>query len=216
MVKTVIFDLDGTLLDTSEGVLECVRYAAANLGYPLLPREELLTFIGPPLTLSFPRHYEMDEATTWEAIRLFREHYNAGAMFKAKPYDGIPELCQTLVHRGLSIAVATNKVEAQAKRLLAHFGFDRYCDPIRGADPEGRLRKADLIRLCLEDHRILPEQAVLLGDTEYDAAGAAEAGVPFLAVTYGFGFRKPEDLAGLPCIGMAASPMEAAPLLLGS
>ena len=134
MVKAVLFDLDGTLVDTSEGVAECVSYAAVNLGYPLLPREELLTFIGPPLTLSFPRHYEMDEATTWEAIRLFREHYNAGAMFKAKPYDGIPELCQALERRGISMAVATNKVEAQAKRLLAHFGLDRWCSPIRGAD----------------------------------------------------------------------------------
>lgn len=215
MVKAVLFDLDGTLVDTSEGVAECVSYAAVNLGYPLLPREELLTFIGPPLTLSFPRHYEMDEATTWEAIRLFREHYNAGAMFKAKPYDGILELCQALERRGISMAVATNKVEAQAKRLLAYFGLDRWCSPIRGADPEGRLKKADLIRLCVEELRLSPDQAVLIGDTEFDAEGAEAAGVPFLAVTYGFGFRGPEDTAGRSFLGTADSPMGAAKILLG-
>ena len=214
MADTVIFDLDGTLLDTSEGVVECVRYAARTLGSPLLPREQLLRFIGPPLNASFPRYYGYDEDRTQEAIRMFREHYQAGAMFLARPYDGILSLCETLRDHGIRMAVATNKLEPAARRLLTHFGFDRYCDPIRGADPDGRLKKADLIRLVLEEHGIPPARAVLLGDTEYDAAGAAEAGVPFLAVTYGFGFRKPEDLADLPYIGLAASPMDAAAVLL--
>ena len=214
MVKTVIFDLDGTLLDTSEGVVECVRYAARTLGCPLPPREQLLLFIGPPLSVSFPQYLGLDEQSTAEAIRLFREHYQAGAMFLARPYDGIFTLCETLQAQGIRMAVATNKLEPSARKLLNHFGFDRYCDPIRGADPENRLKKADLIRLCLEEHRIAPEQAVLIGDTEFDAEGAAEAGVPFLAVTYGFGFRGPEDLGARPCLGMVGTPEEAASLLL--
>ncbi len=215
MVQAVIFDLDGTLLDTSEGVLECVSHAARTLGSPQLPREQLLRFIGPPLQVSFPRYYGYDEKRTEEAIRLFREHYRAGAMFHARPYDGIFSLCEVLRDRGIPMAVATNKLEPMARLLLARFGFDRYCTPIRGADPEGKRNKADCIRLCLEELRLAPEQAVLLGDTEYDAAGAAEAGVPFLAVTWGFGFHGPEDLAGQPHIGLAAVPMDAAALLLG-
>ena len=213
MKNCVIFDLDGTLLDTSEGVLECVRFAADALGYPQLPEEELLTFIGPPLTLSFPRHYGMDEETAWEAIRLFRQHYLEGAIFKAKPYEGILPLCRELRERGLSLAVATNKVESQARRLLGRFGFDRYCSPIRGADPDGVLKKSDLIRLCLEELRIPPEEAVLMGDTLFDAQGAAEAGVDFLAVTYGFGFHTRAEAEAVATAGIAASPAEAGELL---
>ena len=213
MIDLVIFDLDGTLLDTSEGVLECVRYAADTMGYPPLPREELLTFIGPPLTLSFPKHYGMDEAAAWEAIRLFREHYVAGAILKAVPYAGICQLCRDLQARGTAMAVATNKVETQAVRLLTHFGFERFCSPIRGADPAGRLKKADLIRLCLEERNTAPENAVLMGDTLFDAEGAAAAGVGFLAVTYGFGFHCRQDAAPYATAGIAATPEEAAELI---
>ena len=166
------------------------------------------------VVLAFREELGMDEKTTEEAIRLFRQHYQDGAMFLARPYDGIGALCAALADRGVRMAVATNKLEPAARRLLAHFGFDRYCDPIRGADPESRLKKADLIRLCLEEMEIPPERAVLIGDTVFDAEGAEEAGVPFLAVTYGFGFRSPEDAEGHPCIGLAACPMDAAALLL--
>ncbi len=215
MTKLLIFDLDGTLLDTSEGVIESARFAAETLGKPRLPREELLDFIGPPLTASFPKHYGFDESTTWEAIRLFRLHYQEGAVFLAKPYEGIYDLCRTMQDHGISMAVATNKIEPMAQKLLAHFGFDRYCSPIRGADAEGKLKKADLIRSCLEELNVLPQDAVLMGDTVFDAEGAAGAGVGFLAVTYGFGFQTREDAETYADAGIAASPMEAAEAILG-
>lgn len=216
MIDSVIFDLDGTLLDTSQGVLECVRFAADSLGCPPLPREQLLRFIGPPLTDSFPRYYGLDDASAWEAIRLFRQHYESGAVFHARPYDGIYSLCETLRSHGIRLAVATNKLETQAVRLLSHFGFDRYCSPICGADPEGKQRKSDLIRRCLSAHGTPPARAVLVGDTRYDAEGAAESGVGFLAVTYGFGFHSREDASGFSILGAADSPGQAAELLLGA
>ena len=136
MIKALIFDLDGTLLDTSEGVVECARYAASELGQPLLPREELLDFIGPPLTDSFPKHYGFDEETTREAIRLFRQHYREGAVYKAKPYEGIFTLCDALHARGTFMAVATNKLEPMAQRLLDHFGFAVIAHKILSADSQ--------------------------------------------------------------------------------
>ncbi len=216
MTKLLIFDLDGTLLDTSEGVIESARFAAETLGQPRLSREELLDFIGPPLTASFSKHYGFDEKTTWEAIRLFRQHYQEGAVFLAKPYEGIYDLCRALQEHGIAMAVATNKIEPMAQKLLAHFGFDRYCSPIRGADPEGKRKKADLVRSCLEELNVLPQNAVLMGDTVFDAEGAADAGVHFLAVTYGFGFRTREDAGEYADAGIAAAPMEAAEILAGS
>ena len=209
MSKLIIFDLDGTLLDTSEGVVECADYAAGILGKPQLPREELLDFIGPPLTASFKKHYGLDDAATAEAIRLFREHYREGAVFLARPYDGIFELCRLLKARGIRMAVATNKLESMARLLLSRFGFDAYCDPICGADPDGKLTKADLIRKCMSAAGSAPEETTLIGDTIFDAEGAAAAGVHFLAVTYGFGFRSPEDAAPYADAGTASSPLQA-------
>ncbi len=214
-ITTVIFDLDGTLLDTSEGVLESVRYAAARLGCGELPRETLLRFIGPPLQASFPRYYGLSEADTVEAIRLFRECYTSGAIFHARPYAGIFDLLEALGNAGLKLAVATNKAEPMARRLLGSFGFDRWCSPIRGADLEGKLGKADIIRLCLEELGEPAGAALLVGDTEHDAAGAAAAGVGFLAVTYGFGFRRAEDALPYSPVGTAASPAEVLPILRG-
>ncbi len=215
MKRCVVFDLDGTLLDTSEGVFTCVEYAADALGSPRLSRGELRDFIGPPLSSSFPKHYGYDEETTAEAIRLFRKHYREGAMFLARPYEGILELCRQLRDRGVSVAVATNKLESMARLLLAHFGFDAYCDPIFGADPEGRLNKADLIRKCLTASDCAPSEAVLVGDTVFDAEGAKAVGVSFLAVTYGFGFRTPEDAAPYADAGTARNPLQIAELLFG-
>ena len=215
MVQAVIFDLDGTLLDTSESIVECASYAADTLGCPPLPREQLLGFIGPPLNVAFPRYFGLDNKKTEEAVRLFRRHYQDGAIYHARPYEGIFSLCETLRNRGIRMAVATNKLEPMARRLLAHFDLARYLDPICGSVPEGSRSKADCIRLCLEEFRLSPEQAVLIGDTEYDAEGAKGVGTPFLAVTYGFGFRSPEDTAGRSFFGTADSPMGAAKILLG-
>ena len=212
MKKLLIFDLDGTLLDTSEGVVESAVFAATALGQPPKPREELLDFIGPPLSDSFPKHYGFDPETTREAIRLFRQHYREGAVFLASPYPGIFDLCEALRSRGIAMAVATNKLEPMARLLLARFGFDRFCSPIHGADPEGVLQKCDLIRLCLKECGCSPSEAVLMGDTVFDAEGAAAAEVGFLAVTYGFGFRTPEDAAPYADFGIVSSPIQAADL----
>ena len=110
------------------------------------------------------------------------------------------------------MAVATNKLEPMARLLLARFGFDRFCSPIHGADPEGVLKKCDLIRLCLKECGCSPSEAVLMGDTVFDAEGAAAAEVGFLAVTYGFGFRTPEDAAPYADFGIVSSPIQAADL----
>ena len=200
----VIFDLDGTLLDTSPGILECVRYASEKLGYPELPHEKLLTFIGPPLKDSFMRCYGCDEAEAERLTATYREHYRKGALLNAIPYNGILELCETLKAAGVQLAVATSKPQAFSEQVLRHFGFDRYLDVIFGADMAGHLSKADLIRQCVGDKD--PSACVMVGDTDYDAIGAQEANVPFLAVSYGFGNK--EKMLSYPHIGIAEKPMD--------
>ena len=184
-MKRIIFDLDGTLLDTSPGILESVRYAAEIMGYPELPMEKLYTFIGPPLRDSFMRCYGCDRAEAEGLTAEYRKHYREGALLNAKPYDGILELCEALRGAGYQLSVATSKPQVFAEQILHHFGFDKYMDQICGADLEGKLTKADLIRRCIGDRN--PSACIMVGDTEYDAKGAQEAGISFIGVRYGFG-----------------------------
>ncbi len=213
--RNVIFDLDGTLLNTKEGILESVKYTAGEMGYGELPYETLLTFVGPPIQLSFMRHYGCDRETAQKAANIFRDYYKNTALLLAEPYEGIYDLCRVLKEHGVRMAVATYKREDYALTLLKHFGFDRYCDPIHGADNNNVLKKEDIIRMCQEEMGASNYDSVLIGDTDNDAKGAATAGTPFIAVTYGFGFRTKEDAAEYPCAGVAATPMEIAEIILG-
>ncbi|MBR5405959.1 MAG: HAD hydrolase-like protein [Oscillospiraceae bacterium] len=213
-IKYVIFDLDGTLLDTSEGILESIAAAAEKMGLPPLTKRQRMSFLGPPLPQSFVTNYGCSAEEAQRAAAVFRAHYQAGAMLKAKPYRGIFALCRRLKENGIRMAVATYKREDYALTLLRHFGFDRYCDPMHGADPENRLKKEDIVRLCQKEMGADAENSVLVGDTAHDARGAVLAGTPFLAVTYGFGFRTEADAAEFPHIGTAAKPSQIADILL--
>ena len=205
-LRCVIFDLDGTLLDTSPGILESVAYATESFGYPPLSQEQLLSFIGPPLNDSFQRCYGCEWEEAAKLTAAYREYYPKGAMLRAEPYEGIFDVCRSLRSRDIVLAVATCKPQQFSERILQHFGFDRYLSVIHGADMEGRLTKADLIRLCVDDAEARAEQCVMVGDTEHDAKGAFEAGVPFLAVSYGFGHR--EEMLKYPNIGVAGTATE--------
>lgn len=206
MIRHVIFDLDGTLLDTREGIVHSVRYAAQKLGYRELPYEELLTFVGPPIQQSFMDHYGCSKETAQIAADVFRDYYKSEALLEAVPYEGIYELCAELRRRGIKMSVATYKREDYALMLLRHFGFDEYCDPMHGADGENRLKKRDIVRMCMDEMGAVPRDTVLIGDTKHDETGAREAGVGFVAVTYGFGFRSEADVGE--CVGVAAAPLE--------
>lgn len=211
--QNVIFDLDGTLLDTTEGVVESVRYAARELGYPKAPEEELQKFIGPPIQQSFVSYYGADEKQAQEAADIFREYYKTKALLKAVPYAGIYDLCEMFKQRGIRMAVATYKREDYARILLAHYHFDAYCAPIYGADNENKLKKEDIVERCMKDMKGTKEDTVLVGDTKGDASAAEKRGISFLGVTYGFGFQNAEDVNEYPNIGAARSPLEIADII---
>ncbi len=214
MIRSVIFDLDGTLLDTQEGILESVRYTVKELGFYELQQEALLKFVGPPIQQSLMSFFGCDQETAQKGANIFREYYKTMALLKAKPYNGIYELCERLKRSNIKMSVATYKREDYALTLLRHFGFDKYCNPMHGADNNNVLRKEDIVRMCQDELGISKEESVLVGDTEHDAVGAIKAQTPFLAVTYGFGFKNAEDVNSYPHIGVASTPLEIANILL--
>lgn len=208
MFKNVLFDLDGTLLDTTEGILISIKYTIDKLGLKKLDEETIRTFIGPPVQNSFMDKCGTNEEETLEATRVFRDHYSNETLFMAKPYEGIYELCEKLKERGTRMAVATYKREDYALKLLKHFDFHRYCDPMHGADANNILRKDDIVRMCMEEMGAKKEDTVLIGDTVHDALGAERAGVGFIAVAYGFGFKNEEDVKDYRNAGVAQKALD--------
>lgn len=185
----VVFDLDGTLMDTSGGILACIDYIVGQYGFPPVPDDVKRGFIGPPIQDSFLRCYSLTEVQAWEMAIAWRNAYKDRFLFDAVPYDGIYDLLRFCQRCGASTGVATNKREDYTRTLLEHFGFTQLFDCICGTDMSGKLSKAELIRACMERTNTTdPEKCLMVGDTEGDFAAAKRAGVQFLGVTYGFGF----------------------------
>ncbi|MBR0319733.1 MAG: HAD hydrolase-like protein [Clostridia bacterium] len=168
MYNAVIFDLDGTLTDSGEGIFNCVRYTLDKMNLPQLDDATLRRFIGPPLAESFMNYCGMDEETAREATRIYRERYVPIGWKENTVYPGIRALLRHLKEQGVYLAVATGKPQNTAQTVLDYFGLSEYMDRIAGPMAgELHANKADLIR------RVLPEnaKALMVGDTAGDVKG---------------------------------------------
>lgn len=194
--ELVIFDVDGTLLDTTESVVMSAKHAIKTCGLRELSDDELLTFIGPPLQVTFENVFGLSGEERDKAVVAFRDFY-AENLLKAKPYDGTTELFRVLKENGIATAIATYKREDYALKLLSHFGFAEYTDNIHGAAADNSLTKHDIIEKCIEESGISDRnRIVMIGDTLHDALGAEQSGIDFIGVTYGFEFadERPDNL----------------------
>lgn len=190
----VIFDLDGTLMDTSIGVLKSVKYTINQMKFEELTDDELKSFIGPPIQHSFKQKYSLDDDKTNEAAIIFRNAYKEKYLYDATIFAGIIELLSYLRKNNILTMIATYKREDYTLMLLEHFELVKHFDFIKGSDMEGKLTKADIVNLCIDESGEDKNKIVLVGDTYHDAIGAKEAGIDFVAVTYGFGFKKGEQV----------------------
>ena len=138
--EIAVFDVDGTLLDTTEGVLSAARYTIRAHGLPEIPESELKKFIGPPIQDSFRRVYGISGDSLQELATTFRNRYKDVDLFKAVPYTGIYDVCTALMNNGVKIAIATYKRQDYAESIMKHFAFDKYSNIICGADHENRLK----------------------------------------------------------------------------
>lgn len=205
--KIAVFDLDGTILDTAEGLLAAVKYTIDKMGLTMLSDEQLLTFIGPPIQDSFAKAYHLEGDILQTIATCFRNRYKDYDLLKAVPYAGIYEVFENLYQRGIRIAVATYKRQDYAELILKHFGFDKYTKIMYGADHENKLKKVDIIEKCLLDCRIYDGlNAVMVGDSSYDAVGAQKMGIDFIGVTYGFRFRTANEVLQAGAVGYANTP----------
>ena len=204
-----VFDLDGTLLDTRGGVLSAVKYTIKEFGYEMPDEETLRSFIGPPVQEGFSRVYGLEGPILQEIATVFRNFYSTKTLLEAELYEGMTELMEEMLARGIKPAVATYKREDYALKLLRHFGFDRYTDIMFGGDHENKLKKRDIIEKCINTAGVTDlSRVVMIGDTEFDAVGARDIGVDFIGVSYGFGYKSVEEIEGKGAAGATRTPLD--------
>lgn len=184
-MKFVLFDLDGTLVDSSLGIKSAFNYTFEKLQLPLQPDNKLSTFIGPPLETTFANYFT-EKADIDHAIKTFREYYNAKGVHQVSLYSGIPELLKELNELGYSLYVTTSKHEPMAKLMLTELDVISYFKQVYGSTSE-HFHKADVINACLTEQKIQATDAVIIGDTKFDMIGGQKTGVRRLGITWGFG-----------------------------
>lgn len=201
--KTILFDLDGTLTDSGEGITKCAALALNHFGLPIPSPAQMRTFVGPPLRDTFMR-YGIKEEDVEEAIRVYRSRYNTVGKFENHPYPGIRELLEKLKADGHRLFVATSKPEDMSVEILDKFELSQYFEVIAGATRDkSRETKAAVIAYLLEQIGGAAH-AIMVGDTAFDVTGAAAHGIPTIGVAWGYGEVSDMEKAG--AIAIAADP----------
>lgn len=190
----IIFDLDGTLTDNTQGIINSLKYSLGKMHITDYPENLLDGFIGPPLQWGFSQLFGLNERDTKLAVEYFREYYGENGWHQNVPYDGVLEMIAELDHLGKKMFIATSKLEKFAVQIMEYFEFDKYIIQLKGADYHAKkATKTQLISELLTTQQLLPSKGiVMVGDTLYDIEGGKENGLSTLAVSYGFG--KGEDL----------------------
>ena len=186
--KHVLFDLDGTLTDSAEGVTRSVQYALQKYGIET-DLEELKSFVGPPLHWSFENSYGFSKAKALQAVEYYREYYREKGIFENKLYPKITEMLEALLKSGASLYVATSKPTVFALQVLQHFNIDSYFATIAGSNLDGtRVDKSEVIDFVLTNNGDIDKnRTVMVGDRKHDILGARTCGLDSIAVTYGYG-----------------------------
>jgi phosphoglycolate phosphatase len=188
--KLVIFDLDGTLMNTSPGIFATANKTMKELGQPIeTDLKQLAKFVGPPLKDCFRLTYNLDEDLIDDACEIFRKSYEEHGQYLSTIYDGMEDLLQTLTENGVDCAVGTLKYELVARNMIKDKGLDKYFKRVYGTDPRSELTKASICERIVKELGHNKKDSVLIGDTMGDFGGAKQANIDFIAVTYGFGFN---------------------------
>lgn len=196
--KTLLFDLDGTLTNSEEGIVKCFQHGLRPFGIEENDSTILRNVIGPPLLTSYKQIYGFSDEQAALALATYRERYEEIGKFENRPYHGISELLGKLKAAGYRLILATSKPEHFAVQIMEHFGLDTYFDFICGADEtKSRIEKEDVIGEIIRTQPEIDRQnAIMIGDRKYDVKGAANWNLDCIGVLYGFGDRAELEAAG--------------------
>lgn len=199
MSQVILFDLDGTLTESGEGITKCVQYALEKLGIIEPDLEKLRCFIGPPLKEQFMKYANLSDQEADKAVEYYRERYTKTGIFENRLYDKIPKLLDVLKINDKILGVASSKPEIYVNQILEYFEIDQYFEAIVGSEMDGRRTdKSEVIeealhRLHMEKER---DKVLMVGDREHDVTGAKACGIQCIGVAYGYGTREELQKAG--------------------
>lgn len=186
MAEFILFDLDGTLTDSKEGIVNCVSYALNhfNIEHSL---SELEIFVGPPLKEQFMSFAKLSEKDAEEAVRVYRERFAPIGIFENKVYDGVLDMLSKLKKDGKTLVIATSKPHVFAQRIADKYGIAPFISHLEGSELDGRnTDKAEVIKNAMATLGASPEDTVMVGDRMHDCIGAIKNGIEFVGVSYGY------------------------------
>lgn len=193
----VLFDLDGTVSKSHPGIIGSMKKALAEYGQSMPEDFDYFQFIGPPICQSLMEYCKMPEPEAERCTKIYRRHYNAEGIFNTSLYPGIGELMRRLQAAGAKVCLATSKPQPMADEVADFLGIADVIFCNSGADPSDKVSdKPGLIARCLRETGAAKEKTVMIGDTRFDANGAAVAGVDFIGVLYGYGTREEMEEQG--------------------
>lgn len=192
--EAVIFDVDGTIFDSSSGIIHALRDALEEIGEPPMSDSAVRALIGPPIGASIARIRGYSEEKERQLTGTFRSIYGERYLNEASVYPGIVDLLKVLKAEGFRLGVATNKRRDFTERMFDDFGLSGYFSDVEGMDPEGTLNKTQIVGRCTDNLGAGKDCTVMVGDASSDFEAAEANGIGFIAVLYGFGYRSAEDV----------------------
>lgn len=211
--KCVLFDLDGTVTDSSEGIINSIKYALGKMNFHEYDSAVLKNFIGPPLIDSYRTYFGFSNEKAMEGLALFREYFTKKGMYENRLYDGVQNLLKTLCENGAEVILATSKPEVQARKILEYFDIMKYFSYAAGSPlDETGVTKTDVMKYALSHTHAKRSETVMVGDTRFDIEGALACRIDSVGVLYGIGGLK--DLTRATYV--AKSVKELGDILLGN
>lgn len=185
----ILFDLDGTLTDSSQGIINAIVYALKKMGVNDYDMSLLKKFLGPPLHESFEKFFHFDKKESLQAVEYYREYFSTKGLFENKVYCGITDLLKTLKENGNTLILATSKPQPFTDRIMQHFDLVKYFDFIAGSNMDTtRSKKAEIIEYAITECNIKDKSSVVMvGDRAEDMIGAQTVGIDSIGVEYGYG-----------------------------
>lgn len=194
----ILFDLDGTLTDSSPGIINSIVYALKKYNITVEDKASLRKFLGPPLHESFKEFYGFNEEKSMEAVSFYREYFSTKGLFENDVYNGIPSMLKQLSDEGKRLILATSKPQEFTNKIMEHFDLAKYFEFIAGSNMDGtRSKKAEVIEYALQQCGVADKsKAVMVGDRKHDIIGANAVGIDSIGVEYGYGDYEELNNAG--------------------
>ena len=189
--KNILFDLDGTLIDTGEGIINAVFYCVKQRGMKEIDLDTAKRFVGPPLVESFKNVFGVNDEEAKECARVFRVYYADKGKLECIPYKDVKETLVELNKRGYKLFVATSKPTVFAKEILDKFELSSYFTEIVGSNLDNtRSKKNEIIDYIIDNYQLNRKETLMVGDKNNDIFGAKKSNLDSLGVLYGYGDQK--------------------------